>query len=168
MPHHIISKTLLGQMSQASVVGSRARTITILSGSHGQSLGNTPASRQSELSKGLDNSIGLFRTIALNAILLEPRLDAIDAEASTVSSTNPISSSKRPSALLPPSYTTSVWLPSLTSANPYLSCIKWIDWSLGNECPRVSHIACNHCIKAKRKCELISILSCPSFLYRCP
>jgi hypothetical protein len=157
MPSRIAGKTLPGQAGRTPVAGSQARTTAIPSGSRGQSSGDAPATRQSEPPEGLDDGAGSPRTIAPNAVLLELCLVAIDAEASIASGTNPISDSKRPSALLLPSYTASVRPPSLTSTDPCLSCVKRMDRSPGNEYPRVLHMACGHCTKAKRKCKSVSI-----------
>jgi hypothetical protein len=168
MPRRIAGKTLPGQAGRTPVAGSRARTTAVPSGSRGQSSGDAPATRRSEPPEGLDDGAGSPRTIAPNAVPLEPRPAAVDAEASTASGTNSMSGSKKANALLPPSYTASARPPSLASADPCLSCIKRMDRSPGNGCPRVPHMACGRCTKAKRKCESVSIPSCPSFLRRCP
>jgi hypothetical protein len=127
MPCYIAEKTLSSQAGQTLIEGSQARAAAILSGSCGQSSGDAPATRRSEPPKSLDDSTGSLRTIAPNAVPLEPYLAAVDTKASTTSDTNLVSSSKKANALLPPSYTASVWPPFLTSVDLYLSYVKRMD-----------------------------------------
>jgi hypothetical protein len=161
MPRCIAGKTLPGQAGRTPVAGSRARAAAVPSGSRGQSSGDAPATRRSEPPKGLDDGTGSPRTIIPNAVPLDPRPAAVDTKASTASGTNPVSSSKRPSTLLPPSYTAFAQPPSLASVDPCLSCVKRMDRSPGNGCPRVPHMACSRCTKAKRKYESVSTLFLP-------
>ncbi|KAI9776892.1 MAG: hypothetical protein M1839_009340 [Geoglossum umbratile] len=155
MPHHpghVASKVPSGPSGQSSVGGSDAQPAADPSGSRSQPVGDAPATGRSEAPGANNNGSDSPRTQGREDVPPAPHQTAASADATTAAGTNPVRGSKKSNNLLP-SYTASANPPSRASADPCLSCVKRMDRSPGNDCPKVPHAACGRCTKAKRKCE---------------
>jgi len=145
-PGRVAGKTLPDPAGQSSAGGNNAQTAADPSGARGHSAGDDP---ESPVTRGQERAPS------------EPRPTPANANANTAAGTDPVGGSKKTNKLLPPSYTASAHPPSRASADPCLSCVKRLDRSPGNGCPKVPHAACGRCTKAKRKCEPVSTILTP-------